>query len=61
MRMVLKNFWYELIPSLRKTRVIPSNINSIIVKKNSRGAGVALSVEHPALDFGSGHDPRVVG
>ena len=22
---------------------------------------MALSVEHPILDFGSGHDPRVVG
>ena len=27
----------------------------------SQGAKVAQLVEHLALDFGSGHDPRVVG
>ena len=26
-----------------------------------RGASGAWSVEHPTLDFGSDHDPRVVG
>ena len=26
-----------------------------------RGAWVAQSVESPTLEFGSGHDPRVVG
>ena len=28
---------------------------------NSWGTWGAQSVEHPTLDFGSGHDPRVVG
>ena len=29
--------------------------------KELRGAWVTQSVEHPTLDFGMGHDPRVVG
>ena len=29
--------------------------------KSSWGTWVAQSVERPTLDFGSGHDPRVVG
>ena len=30
-------------------------------EQKSRGAWVAQSVERQTLDFGSGHDPRVVG
>ena len=31
------------------------------LKTGGRGAWVAQSVERPTLDFGSAHDPRVVG
>ena len=31
------------------------------LKEEVLGAWVAPSVEHPILDFDSGHDPRVVG
>ena len=35
-------------------------INSTFKNKKMRGAWVAQSVEHLTLDFGSGHDLRVV-
>ena len=31
------------------------------VRKRSRGTWVAQSLELPSLDFGSGHDPSVMG
>ena len=33
----------------------------LIPKGQRRGAWIAQSVEHPTLDFGSGHDLSVVG
>ena len=34
---------------------------SLLLKNEYRGAWRAQSVERPTLDFGSGHDPRVMG
>lgn len=34
MRMVLKHFWYKLMPYLRKTSVFPSNIDSVVMRNN---------------------------
>ena len=31
------------------------------IQMTLRGAWLVQLVEHPALDFSSGHDPRVVG
>ena len=36
-------------------------VNKQISKKDQRGAWLAQSVEHPALDFSSGHEPKIVG
>ena len=36
------------------------NLNNTLKSKLS-GAWVAQSVKHPTLDFGSCHDPRIVG
>ena len=36
-----------------------SIVKLFILKMYFRGTWVAQSVEHPALDFGSGHDVRV--
>ena len=39
-----------------------SSLQSVKVKSEGSGdTWVAQSVEHRTLDFGSGHDPRVVG
>ena len=35
--------------------------HSVLLSRNSGGAWVAQSSEHPTFDFGSGHAPRVVG
>ena len=42
------------------TGLVSADKSEILKKSFSRGAWVAQPVEHPTLDFGSGHDPRVV-
>ena len=47
----------SVVPSLAAS-VSPWNL---LEMQAFRGAWVAQSVKHLTLDFGSGHDPRVVG
>ena len=48
------------ISALPKLRFLLSQRTNVL-KTFFRGAWVAQSVEHLTLDFGSGHDPRVMG